>query len=74
MYGQFFTSYSRLEKIDFCDLFYEVALMSNVGIHLDSCQAVPFNWADTWLIVVNGDAPNVCGHALLRAGVFFYRQ
>lgn len=48
--------------------------MSNVGIHLDSCQAVPFNWADTWLIVVSGEGPNVCGHALLRAGVFFYRQ
>lgn len=67
-----FTLFSLLEKLDFCDPFYEVALMSYVGIHLDSCQAVPFNWADASLVVVSGDGPNVCGHALLRAGVFYF--
>jgi hypothetical protein len=64
--------FSLRKKINFCDLAYEVAHMSYVGIHLDSCQAVPFNWADTWLVVVSGDGPNVCGHALLRAGVFYF--
>jgi len=46
--------------------------MSYVGRHLNQCRAVPFDWNDTWLVVVSGDGPNICGHALLRAGRYFF--
>jgi len=69
--GQFSASFFLLQKISFAISLW-VAYMSYVGIHLDSCQAVPFNWDDTWLVVVRGDGPNICGHALLRAGVFYF--
>lgn len=46
--------------------------MSYLGIHLNQCFAVPFDWRDTWLVVVSGDGPNFCGHALLRAGGYYF--
>ncbi|MCF9001802.1 MULTISPECIES: hypothetical protein [Pseudomonas] len=46
--------------------------MSYLGSHLNHCRAVPFNWYDTWLVVVSGDGPNICGHALLKAGEFCF--
>lgn len=46
--------------------------MSYLGTHLDFCRVVPFNWYDTGLIVVSGDGPNICGHALLKAGIFYF--
>lgn len=47
--------------------------MSYLGTHLNQCFAVPFDWHNTWLVVVSGDGPNMCGHALLRAGMFYFR-
>jgi hypothetical protein len=46
--------------------------MNYVGRHLSSCNAVPFSWHSTWLVVVSGDGPNVCGRALLKAGFFYF--
>jgi hypothetical protein len=46
--------------------------MSYVGRHLFSCNAIPFDWRHTWLIVVSGDGPNFCGHALLKAGFYYF--
>jgi hypothetical protein len=46
--------------------------MSYIGMHLDSCNAIPFNWHDTSLVVVSGDGPNICGHALIRAGWYYF--
>ncbi|SQF94675.1 Uncharacterised protein [Paucimonas lemoignei] len=46
--------------------------MNYVGIHLDQCRVVPFAWHCTWLVVVSGDGPNFCGHALLKAGNFYF--
>lgn len=46
--------------------------MSFIGRHLDACYAVPFSWYDTSLIVVSGDGPNMCGHALIRAGRYYF--
>jgi uncharacterized protein YfaP (DUF2135 family) len=46
--------------------------MSFVGQHLYSCRAVLFNWHDAWLVVVSGEGPNVCGHALLKAGLYYF--
>lgn len=46
--------------------------MNFVGRHLSSCKAVSFSWHSTWLVVVSGDGPNVCGHALLKAGFFYF--
>lgn len=46
--------------------------MSYLGRHLTQCFTVPFDWHDTWLVVVSGDGPNVFGHALLRAGMFYF--
>lgn len=46
--------------------------MSYIGLHLDNCRVVPFNWHSTWLVVVSGDGPNICGHALLGAGGYYF--
>ncbi|MCO8162690.1 hypothetical protein NJC38_10975 [Pseudomonas sp. 21LCFQ010] len=46
--------------------------MSYFGEPLEICRAVPFNWGDTWLVVVSGDGPNFCGHALLRVGFYYF--
>lgn len=46
--------------------------MSYIGVHLDNCRAVSFDWNSTMLVVVSGDGPNVCGHALLRAGNHYF--
>jgi hypothetical protein len=42
--------------------------MSYIGMHMNECTVIPLDWHDAWLVVVSGDGPNVCGHALLRAG------
>lgn len=46
--------------------------MSYVGEKLEHCRVVPFNWNDTWLVVVNGDGINICGHALFKAGSYYF--
>lgn len=46
--------------------------MSFIGRHLNYCYAIPFNWYDTSLVVVSGDGPNFCGHALVRAGRYYF--
>lgn len=46
--------------------------MSYIGIHLSCCSAVSFDWNHSILVVVSGDGPNVCGHALLRAGNYYF--
>lgn len=46
--------------------------MVYLGEKLESCRVVPFNWSDTWLVVVSGDGINVCGHALMKAGSYYF--
>lgn len=46
--------------------------MAYLGTHLHSCHAIPFDWNDTWLVVVSGDGINFCGHALLKAGYHYF--
>jgi hypothetical protein len=46
--------------------------MSYLGIHLDTCRAIPFGWHNVSLVVVSGDGPNVCGHALIKAGFYYF--
>ncbi|QHF01491.1 MULTISPECIES: hypothetical protein [Pseudomonas syringae group] len=46
--------------------------MSYLGVNLNFCRAVPFEWYDAGLVVVSGDGPNICGHALLRVGKFYF--
>ena len=46
--------------------------MSYIGLHLEFCGVIPFNWHNTSLIVVSGDGPNVCGHALIKVGFFYF--
>jgi hypothetical protein len=54
------------------DLFFEVVLMAYLGTHLYSCHAIPFDWNDTWVVVVSGDGPNYCGHSLLKVGYNYF--
>lgn len=46
--------------------------MSFIGIHLEVCGVIPFNWDHTSLVVVSGDGPNVCGHALIKVGFYYF--
>jgi hypothetical protein len=47
-------------------------IMTYLGERLLQCNAVPFNWAHTHLIVVSGSGPNLCGHAIINAGLFYF--
>ena len=33
---------------------------------------MPFSWERTHLVVVSGSGPNVCGHAVLNAGAYYF--
>ncbi len=46
--------------------------MAYLGEHLTSCRAVPFDWSNTSLVIVSGVAANPCGHAIARAGNFYF--
>lgn len=46
--------------------------MSYLGLHINACRVIPFNWHNTSLVVVSGDGPNLCGHALVRAGYHYF--
>jgi hypothetical protein len=46
--------------------------MSYIGVHLEVCGVIPFNWDHTSLVVVSGDGPNVCGHALIKVGFYYF--
>jgi hypothetical protein len=46
--------------------------MAYLGEHLYHCPRVPYNWRQTQVIVVSGDGPNFCGHALLSAGDYYF--
>src|SRR5688572_13754244 len=46
--------------------------MTYRGERLLNCHSVPFNWRDTDVIVVSGTGPNACGHALIRAGYYYF--
>lgn len=39
-----------------------------VGRHLYGCVARPYDWSDTYALIVSGDSFNPCGHALLQVG------
>jgi hypothetical protein len=43
-----------------------------LGEHLNQCRAVPFDWANTSLVIVSGSGPNPCGHAIANAGNFYF--
>lgn len=36
------------------------------------CRSAPFDWSLTYVVVVSGSGPNVCGHALLNVGVDYF--
>ena len=42
------------------------------GEHLQFCRAVPFDWKLANLVVVSGWGPNLCGHAVINAGLFYF--
>ena len=42
------------------------------GVHLFHCSIIPFSWRHSYLIVVSGDGPNRCGHALIKAGIYYF--
>jgi hypothetical protein len=46
--------------------------MAYKGEHMYNCRAVPFDWKNASLIVVSGSKPNPCGHALARAGNYYF--
>ena len=46
--------------------------MAYKGEHMYNCQAVPFDWKNASLIIVSGSKPNPCGHALARAGNYYF--
>jgi hypothetical protein len=53
--------------------FFDVEMkVSYLGSYLEQCRAAAFDWNHAWLVVVSGDGPNVCGHALLKAGSFYF--
>lgn len=46
--------------------------MACLGEHLTQCRAVPFDWANTSLVIVSGSGPNPCGHAIANAGNYYF--
>ena len=42
--------------------------MAFEGNALDACGVIEINCAETYIVAVSGDGPNVCGHMLLYAG------
>jgi len=46
--------------------------MSFIGHHLNACMANLFDWHHTNLVVVSGDGPDICGHALIQAGANYF--
>ena len=46
--------------------------MPCIGEHMYHCQAIPFDWNHTHIIVVSGTGPNFCGHALVNAGTYYF--
>ena len=34
-----------------------------------ACPTIPYNFAETYAVVVSGDGPNFCGHLMLRVGL-----
>jgi hypothetical protein len=46
--------------------------MAYLGERLLQCNAVSFNWAQAHLVVVSGSGPNLCGHALINAGIVYF--
>ncbi|UZJ60073.1 hypothetical protein OKW98_26760 [Pseudomonas sp. KU26590] len=48
--------------------------MSYIGVDLEVCRVIPFNWNNTSLVVVSGDGPTVCGHALIKDGFYYFHM
>jgi hypothetical protein len=46
--------------------------MAYKGEHLNQCNRVPFDWANTSLVIVSGTFPNPCGHAIANAGHYYF--
>ncbi|WP_157271036.1 hypothetical protein [Azohydromonas aeria] len=46
--------------------------MAYRGERLMSCGAVPFDWHQAHVVVVSGTGPNLCGHAMVNAGRFYF--
>lgn len=42
--------------------------MAYEGDFLNYCPAVPFDFSNTYAVVVSGSGPNFCGHMLLNVG------
>ncbi len=43
--------------------------MAYEGDRMIACPVVPYNFEETFAVVVSGDGPNVCGHLVLRVGL-----
>jgi hypothetical protein len=46
--------------------------MAYRGEHLYHCAAVPFDWRSAHLVVVSGSGINLCGHAVVNAGGYYF--
>lgn len=46
--------------------------MSYIGMYLNHCNVFPYGWDYTRLVVVSGDGPNICGHALINVASFYF--
>jgi hypothetical protein len=46
--------------------------MVYLGEHLYSCKVIPYEWSSAHLIIVSGSGPNMCGHALVNAGLNYF--
>ncbi len=42
--------------------------MTYEGVPLNQCPATPFNFSNTYAVVVSGAGPNFCGHLILNVG------
>ena len=43
--------------------------MAYEGDRMNACPTIPYNFAETYAVVVSGDGPNFCGHLMLRVGL-----
>jgi hypothetical protein len=46
--------------------------MAYLGERLLQCNAVPFNWSQSRLIIVSGSGITLCGHTIVSAGAFYF--
>ncbi len=42
------------------------------GDGVELCEAPPFDWSLVYVVIVSGNKPSPCGHALLNVGVDYF--